>query len=256
MELTCPSCGAKHRTEDHPGAFEIHCVCGYSILVPDEASFSLPVEEAAPAAAHSPGPAVEHSEPAVESVVAPEPEPIAVNAPLEMTPPEQLPEGMVYDPFELAQAEAAQSGAVATEFTPNFEMPAESSDADATATGTAPAESAPAAAPARPATAAAPASGQAIVERVQAASMGRLLGADYRLRCEGLERDALVQITQRCLKLLKQRPWLETEVRGRKIDLESFPDSPVLARVPELLAMEIYLACAELGGSCSLERME
>jgi len=54
VELICPSCGAKHRTEDYPGAFEILCACGYSILVPDVQAFDAPLTpaEEAPGFSH------------------------------------------------------------------------------------------------------------------------------------------------------------------------------------------------------------
>src|SRR4051812_22049811 len=98
MELVCPSCGVKHRTEDHAGAFEILCVCGYSILVPDEEAMALAVPEPSRL---MPIPFEE----AAEGLPPPAAPASAESAPqsLDMTPSEQLPPGMVYDPFELSQ---------------------------------------------------------------------------------------------------------------------------------------------------------
>lgn len=254
MELSCPSCSVKHRTEDHVGAFEILCVCGYSILVPDEAAFAEP----APVTSHaSRVPTTLDAEDSELAIPAPEPE--AAPAAFEMTPPEELPDGMVYDPFEVSEMGAAtETPAIVAPPTENFTPPTETAglgfesivpEASFEAPAATPTK-APAAAPAAPRAAV----GQKIVERVQAASLGRLLGHSYELRCEGLDRERLVEIANRCEALVKARPWLESELRNRGLVLSALADDTKLANVPEVVALEVYLACYELGGTCSLER--
>ncbi|MBS1985580.1 MAG: hypothetical protein JST16_15560 [Bdellovibrionales bacterium] len=245
MELSCPSCGVKHRTEDHRGAFEILCVCGYSILIPDEAALAEPVAEEAPSS-----PISMDAEDAALAVQPPLQQSDAPQA-LEMTPPDQLPSEMVYDPFELNPPPPP------TESIPSPPMDHQSegySGGEATAAGTEMSFDAPPIAEAPPAPEAAPTPSQKLVERVQAASMGRLLGQSFDLKCSELSRDALVEVSKRCLRLMKDRPWLENELRSRGIDLETLADRPTLTDVPEIIALEIYLTCFELGGVCDLQR--
>ena len=255
MELSCPSCGAKHRTEDHPGAFEILCVCGYSLLVPDEKSFA-PVEP-------DPPPRTPTAMDAEDAALAVSPPPAEeVPSPLEMTPPDQLPEGMVYDPFELQQQQVA---APSTDALPQaFELPADAFNPDPAAGASPsgfesiqPSEASPQATEApKTAPAATPPPGQSLVERVQLASMGHLLGHSFDISCEGLNRENLVLLAKRCSELTKRRPWLETELKKRNIELENLPENPSLKGVPEPVALEIYLTCFELGGTCSIRRSE
>lgn len=258
MELSCPSCSVKHRTEDHVGAFEILCVCGYSILVPDEAAFAEPAPPPSHASRVPTTLDAEDSELAI-----PAPESDSTPAAFEMTPPEELPDGMVYDPFEVSEM------GVSTETPVPVASPTDNLAPPPPETGGLGFESivpdvsfeepaAPVAAPKAKPTAPAPerAAGQKIVERVQAASLGRLLGHSYGLRCEGLDRERLVEIAGRCEALVKARPWLESELRNRGLTLSALADDAKLANVPEVVALEVYLACYELGGTCSLERSQ
>lgn len=257
MELSCPSCGTKHRTQDHPGAFEIQCVCGYSILVPDEAALAVPValdegpnfKVATAMDAEDAALAVPPPETPAEDTLMP-----GIPPPIDLTPPENLPSGMVYDPFELP---ATGVEPPAPELPPSEFAPSET-QSSLEAPSSPSFEDAPPVAVEAPATKTAPVAptaGQALVDRVQAASMGRLVGHPYRLKPKNLSRDALVEITRRCVRQVKARPWLETELRNRGVELDHLPDSPELNDVPELIALEIYLACFELGGGCDIERM-
>jgi hypothetical protein len=238
VELICPSCGARHRSEDHPQAFEINCVCGYSILVPDEQAFTT--EE----------PAVD--EPASSAQNVDEdfviPQPSGIKAPLldpasdpailesrgtlDMTPPEDLPSEMVYDPFELPQVPELPAEPM-LESPPNSITKIRSKPDPLIETTTA----------------------QSIVDRVQLASVGQLVGALYKVECQGLDSDALAAVAARAKKLLAARPWLDNELKRHGVSVDSLASSPSLERVPEMLAVEIYLACFELGGRCAFEKM-
>ncbi len=224
MDIRCPSCGNSHRSEDHPGAFEISCSCGYSILVPDEKAFAVDTHTA-------PAPPMNFSDAAVaeasdDKVSMDFGQAAVEEAPsdhrTEMTPPEKLPDDMVYDPFELEGSAHAP--------------PVPLSDEGKTTTSPSAPEN----------------SGQWIINRSQAASMGQFLGKSYKIRLQGLSREKLVEITKRCEALLTGRPWLETELRQRQILLDRIPEGTELDQVPELIAVEIYLACYELGGSCEV----
>jgi hypothetical protein len=270
MELVCPSCATRHRTEEHPNAFEIACVCGYSILVPDEAALARPVDpdgfESVPSAMEE-GDAIPFTPAGMDPRSAPEAS--------SMTPPEELPREMAYDPFELQAPPSAEEAPPAPPM-PTWDPVAAPEDAtfvggvvpsDPTAAPTgawavnenaapapraasAPLGARPSAGPAK----ADRASGQAMVDRVQAASMGQLLGDDFDLAWGELARGVLVAVTERVTRLVAARPWLENELRARGIDLATLPDRRGLAKVPEIVALEIYLACFELGGQCDVRR--
>jgi hypothetical protein len=226
-----------HRSEDHANAFEINCVCGYSILVPDEAAFNVetpPDDSAIPTAMEAED----------EALVVPSPDADAVPdlsdprlGSIEMTAPEDLPAGMIYDPFELPD--------VATPEAPQAQNFDESNGDDAGQ------PIAPVSEPFVDETTPA----QTIVERSQLASMGQFLGCNYRLECRNLSQNAMEEILRRCQKLTEQRPWLDTELRKLGMNLEELINSGRMDAVPELLAVEIYLACFELGGNCSFEKL-
>lgn len=254
MELTCPSCGTKHRTEDYPGAFDIQCVCGYSILVPDVFAFQ---EGPAPGFITRSPTSEEESETPLRldlgnSVALQDKEPL-------FTAPEDLPREMPYDPFEIPQSEPIVEGESVGGFGNLFELPAEPEPTPVAAPKT-PAHSnlpprppsPPPPPPARPRPVAVEAmTAQALVERSQSASLGQLLGPAFDVQAEGLTREHLVNVAKRCQKLLRHRPWLETELRRRHLDLEKIPDTRSLNNLPEILAIEFYLACIEAGGRCS-----
>lgn len=252
MELSCPSCAVKHRTEDHPGAFEILCVCGYSILVPDESAFAPMQPEPTPRT-----PTAMDAEDEVLSVPRPDSDTASLTTSLQMTPPDDLPEGMVYDPFELQQQQSgfetpvdAGFPALPPEDFNSSENPSSLENAGIPSESSSPSLSiAP-----PPPTSETP--GQSLVERVQLASLGHLLGTSFTVTCEGLTRENLVEVSRRCQQLIKRRPWLETELRKRNINIDKLPDGTPLQNVPELVAMELYLTCFELGGSCVVQRTE
>ncbi|MBP7843390.1 MAG: hypothetical protein KA116_01125, partial [Proteobacteria bacterium] len=111
MELRCPSCGNKHMTEDYPEAFEIQCSCGYSLLVPEMASEILSPGLESGAFASLPG-AIEAQDEAAKISIDKELMDPLMNIPKvddSLTPPEELPNEMPYDPFELQQSQANSS---------------------------------------------------------------------------------------------------------------------------------------------------
>lgn len=216
MEVRCPSCGAQHRSEDYPGAFDILCGCGYLILNPDL--------EAAPAESQE----INFEGPPL--VTGSSPIPVAVpsfdeaNLNLDMgggtesftaeslTPPEQLPEGMLYDPTEVPEGTDI--------FKP--EKPAEIS--------------------------------QVFVERVQKASMGQILGPDYDLEISNLEQNSKLKAREKVQKFLQDHKWLREIMERRSFIIENLFQDDKLEQVPEALAVEIYTACLENGGKCTFQR--
>ena len=276
MQLSCPSCGVQHKTEDYPQAFEINCVCGYSILVPDEAAILKSSEEtrfdsAVPTSMEEEDKGISFKLPEdrVESGAV---ENVEAQGVLSMTPPDQLPKGMVYDPFELPQIPLPPSDAASVGENPpsgeglSVDASVETdergplADASSEVTSDSLDENAPLSP--QPVLQQAPQShpppaslAQTIVERSQLASMGQLLGRSYRLECLDLDREALTVIKNRCQKILHERPWLESETRRRGLNFEELADTPSINDVPEILAVEIYLACFEMGGRCRFEPM-
>lgn len=262
MELTCPSCGTKHRTEDYPGAFDIQCVCGYSILVPDVEAFH---EGPSPGFVSRSPLSQEDSETSIKL----DSSSFLMNEPT-YTPSEDLPAEMPYDPFEIPANQVSEPQASPpseTQASPYSEPQVNPTSGDATlfslptspspeprvtpASGT-PAKPSHKKTPPPPPQAATAerTTAQTLVERSQSASLGQLLGAPFDVEAQGLSREALVTVSMRCLKLLKNRPWLETELRRRKINLERIPDAPEFRSLPEIVAVEFYLACIEAGGRC------
>lgn len=260
MEIKCPSCGAPHRTEDHPGAFEINCVCGYAILLPDEREFSVSAHQSADA--NVPIALEQEDAELLVKIDAPE-ENVGniegIDFAVDLTPPEELPKEMPYDPFEVGSLgdvpafdNAPESDAEGMDFSLPTETPSEPAQESLSAATPTPDEKPrsvpPVAAPARRMTA------QNVVDRAQTASMGQFLGSSYDIECQSLERNALVEISRRCEKILSKRPWLQTELRNRKIDLQSLVETSKIENLPEILAVEVYLAAYELGGSCQSEK--
>ncbi len=254
MELICPSCGAKHRTEDYPGAFEILCACGYSILVPDVQAFDAPLTPAEEAPGFSHRAPIADEEADLASAIPLPPtdggdvdplQPIAS----ELTPGEQLPDEMIYDPFELQQASAPAPDASGA--------PVPDATEDETAIpSTAAAPEKKVEKGAEPKTAARDSATKAppLLERTQRASLGQLIGRSFDVRCHTEDRQALVMVADRCRRLVKGRPWLEDELRRRGVELESLADKGGIEDLPEILAVEFFLACTEAGGRCEFQR--
>lgn len=253
MEIKCPSCGTPHRSEDHPGAFEINCVCGYAILLPDEREFSIGVQQKPDASVPI---ALEQEDADLLVKIDAPSEDIAqiegIDFAVDLTPPEELPKEMPYDPFEvgnLGEIPAFDNAPAADVGGMDFSLPTTEATPEAPAAESPTPQAAPTpVAPPRRMTA------QNIVDRAQTASMGQFLGSSYDLECRSLERGSLVEISKRCEKILLKRPWLQTELRNRKIDLQTLVDTSKIENLPEILAVEVYLAAYELGGSCQSEK--
>jgi hypothetical protein len=257
MELTCPSCSSKHRTEDYPGAFEIQCACGYSILVPDEASLFAPppeqVEDLGPLPDFDGAPmAQEHyNDNAKVSLASDDENPLNVElmaaqaqdggqafSSLNLTAPEDLPAGMPYDPFELQNQWKPEAGPVT--IVPEVTQ-----------------VKAPKAAPAAPAPVATPATpkvveAQDIVNRIQMASIGYMHGALFDLDLGELPEAQLRKLSAHCTQVLDARPWLRAFVDKAFEKPETLLRNKQLLAVPELLAVEIYLHCAQNEIRCDL----
>jgi hypothetical protein len=240
MELVCPSCSTVHRTEEHPNAFEIQCVCGYSILVPDESALALAIEPEMNAPASADEVSVISPSLGDHGSLQAEPE-----AQLNLTPTEQLPEGMVYDPFELPDSQPL----IQDEFS-DLEKSSESG-----ATETSPLTSEPLTsltATQRSIVAL----GQPLVDRTQAASLGQLIGSSYSVQVSELDRANMESLIERLKNLAALRPWLQGELNQRHIVWADFLRDSTLNNVPELIAMEIYLGAFELGGHCTVQRIQ
>jgi hypothetical protein len=309
-------------TEDYPEAFEIQCSCGYSLLVPEMASEILSPGLESEAFASLPG-AVEAQDEAAKISIDKELMDPLMNIPKvddSLTPPEELPNEMPYDPFELQQSQAnnsieenpleessAETDAVtkaidlAVAQKPNEEFNSETQNASESLDGpeesifsdmvfaqstrsvnqSVPAEDefqnnsdailqanesqevknestkdsspsieeralgeSPEIAPA-----------QQIIQRAQLASMGQLLGSSYNLKWADLNKDKALELQKRCEQIVVPRPWLAAEIKRRGIDLEKLSHKVELDNVPELLALEIFMAAYELGGSCEFSQI-
>jgi len=235
MELSCPSCSSKHRSEDYPGAFEIQCACGYALLVPDETSLQAPLaaeEDPAPLPDFDGAPmAQEHHN---EMLISPNSDAPAASdeslgfSALNLTAPENLPEGMPYDAFEL-----------------DTQWKSESPEPDP-ATKAAPAPAPKISEEPKPVVA------QDIVNRIQMASIGHMHGALFDLELGEIPSTQLKSLSERCQKVLDERPWLRALVaRGFDAPEELIRQKKIRA-VPELLAVEIYLHCAQNAIACEL----
>ena len=216
MEIRCPSCGAQHRSEDYPGAFDILCGCGYLILNPDiggapEDYRDINFEGPPVAGDHTVIP-VDLNPPPVSD---PDLRPIDSSAKFtveDLTSPEDLPSGMLYDPTEVP-GEITRIQAVPRTDTSEL-----------------------------------------LVERIQKASMGQILGPDYDLEITGLEAEAKKKTKNRVEKFLQDHKWLREILERRSFIVENILEDEKLSRVPEPLAVEIYTATLENGGQCLFKR--
>ncbi|NCN26397.1 hypothetical protein GW915_02385 [bacterium] len=296
MELKCPSCGAKHDTDDFPDAFEMQCACGYSILMPDLSNMDSGEVSQANESGFSAAPVAldiedEKNRVLVESDIdSSAEEEVSMAASEAMTAPEDLPDEMPYDPFELPNTKQVKMeqrfGEVADlpDFDPNlsnessensafdgeqgFQVPSfesnnlEGESVEGDFASETPMEegledseiSTDAKAEERDEKSETPA--QKIVERVQLASMGQLLGFSYDLEWVGVGAEGISEAKNRCLKLLLDRPWLQNEIKERKISFDQMEKAETMKNLPEPLALEIYLACLEFGGRCSFKKVD
>lgn len=220
MEVRCPSCSAQHRSEDYPGAFDILCGCGYLILNPelssDSQSYNQVNFEGAPASSGD-------SKISVQAEASPTEEALPTITPLSdenetftsdlLTPPEQLPAGMLYDPTEIPA-------------TPTEEEAAEEPKAKT----------------------------EELVERIQSASMGQILGPDYDLEFTELDQESRLKARERIQKFLQDHKWLLEIMERRSFITDDIFQSEKIERIPEALAVEIYIACLENGGKCKFQR--
>jgi len=250
MELSCPSCSSKHRTEDYAGAFEIQCSCGYSILLPDENTLHAPAFEdfgalpdfnnASPMAQdhHNDNAFVPLADEAGEGL---DPALMAAQAQegnafssLNLTAPEDLPTDMPYDPFEL-QTQWNADGSLAA--SPEPEAPKK-----------------PAPAPKAPPVVEIPkpVAAQDIVNRIQMASIGYMHGALFDLHLGEIEGDKLKKLSEHCTRVLGDKPWLRAHAPQGFDNPETYLKLKRLSAIPELLAVEIYLHCAQNEIFCEL----
>ena len=232
MSVTCPSCAAIYDQEFDPGVFELNCVCGYSILLPtdDSASRIQTSKKKEPPNFSAAFPTALDAE---DDNLMIRPDGLMdlnpLQKPLEsspggvlgMTPSEELPAGLVYDPFELPQISAAQ-------------LPAPEIDAVVYSVNS---------------------KAQQLVTRSQLASIGNFLGASFYVKIQDVETGDLERIVIRIQKILNDRPWLEAEIKRRNIDVKKLMTQFELHSVPEILALEIYLAAFEFGGQCHFRQM-
>lgn len=219
MEVRCPSCSAQHRSEDYPGAFDILCGCGYLILNPelssDSGSYNQVNFEGAPATSEDSKVLIQVQTAQTEEAM---PALALTDENLDfttdhLTPPEELPSGMLYDPSEVPQA------------TPEEEKIEK-----------------------------APAKSETFVERVQSASIGQILGPDYDLEFNELEHEGRLKARERIQKFLQDHKWLLEIMERRSFVSENIFQDEKIEKVPEALAVEIYIACLENGGTCKFKR--
>jgi hypothetical protein len=216
MEVRCPSCSAQHRSEDYPGAFDILCGCGYLILNPELSSESQSYNqvnfEGAPATSENPKITIEDETAVIQS----DNFSLEENPPFtakNLTPPEELPAGMLYDPAEIPASTVEEI--IETKI---------------------------------------PEKSQALVERIQSASMSQVLGPDYDLEFTDLDQENRLKARERVHKFLQDHKWLLEIMERRSFVMETVFQNEKLEKVPEALAVEIYIACLENGGKCNFQK--
>lgn len=218
MEVNCPSCGSTHRSEDYPGAFDILCGCGYLILNPDLGASSPSQSDYNEINFEGP-PVVDetsendlikvHSEMENFDIEITPLKNVEENFSAEsLTPSENLPEGMLYDPAEVPIQEEEISQKAESTISRIF------------------------------------------VERIQKASIGQILGPDYDMEFSNLDHDGKMRARERLEKFLQDHKWLREEMERRSFVLRELFQNEKALRIPEALAVEMYIACLENGGSC------
>lgn len=233
MEVYCPSCRSLHRSEDYPGAFDILCGCGYLILNPDigesgDPNYNEINFEGPPAVAEtSVKDLIKVYKPEDELDLALQETPHdPIFSAENLTPPEDLPEGMLYDPGEIPHE-------------PNSALPESFDLSQPEAINSTKAEST---------------ISRIFVERVQRASIGQILGPDYDLEFSDLSPDAKMRARERIDKFLQDHKWLREEVERRSFVINDAFQTEKVSSVPEALAVEMYIACLENGGRCLFVR--
>ena len=233
MDFPCPSCGRSHRTEDHKDDFEFECQCGYVIIKPNEAQMNADATMSwgeQPAAADKSISRWNDLEAGLDSAMNNISEATSPGLQFDekfsgasipaldqlMSSPSQLPDAMPYDRFELDQQE-------------HTALAQDVSSAQAEETKQ---------------------TGQKIVSRLQMASVEQYLGPDFDLILEDMDEQKIKTLQQFCLELIRDRPWLEMELEQRSLSLRKIESWSQLKRVPEVLAVEIYIRTYVLGGRC------
>jgi hypothetical protein len=252
MKISCSNCGVAHETDDYPNAFEINCVCGYSILVPVGAPMPpektiTTFDKAFPSAMDAEDDAILIRPEGLLSLDSSGEENAKTQGVLQMTPAEQLPPGMVYDSFELPSSEDLDAD---SEPPPLQEPSDDSFEKMANVTSKGSPEPTP-----KSSLNIQPSEAQKMVQRVQMASMGQFLGPDYRLTLAEVspqQSDSMMTVIGR---MLRERAWLESECKKRGIDFKKEIEQGVVSNVPELIALEIYLTSFKLGVNCKFEIM-
>ncbi len=243
-KIKCPSCQNVHDLNDYPGAFEIPCSCGYSILVPDVDAF-LEKDEGEETRYESRVPTAMDAED--EAVKVPvevpgaqdlsfEVSPTAPDEVMEgvqsMTPPEKLPEEMAYDPFEIAQLETEQEGLSAE---PMEELSVEPDNVQQSVVTVQNSSEA-----------------DVVIQKNMLGQFGQLAGPDYSMMIKGLNREQRIELMHSVEELTRGRPWLDEELRKRKFRMESLVEQENIDAIPEILAVEIFLSVLELGGDAEI----
>ncbi len=229
LKLKCPSCSVEHDLNDYPGAFEIPCSCGYSILVPDVDAFlnqdpgeETRFESRVPTSMEAEDEAIKVEAQAVDvagdlsfEIINPEDAPENSGGAAAMTTPEKLPQEMAYDPFELPAEIQANNE---PDLSPEVPM---------TQAG-------------------------AIIQKSQLASFGQLVGPSYLVLLRDLNREQKLEILHRVESMLRERPWLDDYCRKNKLKLEDIVEKNEVDAVPEILAVELFLIAIELGGDAEV----
>lgn len=271
MLITCPSCGRSHDSAQYRGAFEIACDCGYSILMPDEEA--LAAESSAAPGFQAPPIAMDEEDNSMAIDVdlgthaqgTPEDNLFApFDGAIDMTPESELPAGMVYDPDE-AEALAAskdawsesanQDAAFLDPFTPT-EANDEPPTPQVAVTSPAPEpESVASKTSAQPVS---QSEATELVQKNQSAALGHLVGSLYDLEFKSLTEDLCLKLSARCEEILRGSPWLKQLLQDprTKCAPEDFVTRKTVLRIPEVLALELFLYCYEIGGRCSFSATE
>lgn len=235
MELSCPSCSTKHKTEDYAGAFEIQCACGYSILVPDEslAQSNLLPPESDPVPSFDDAPmAMDTLQDATFEVSDELSDDLSIEqndqafSSLNLSSPEQLPEEMPYDPFEL-QTQWSDSHSEASKKQNPPETPLTPTPNPSLQPQKKPISLA-----------------QDVVNRIQMSSIGHIHGALFDLEFENLSIDLAKDLTIQIKKFLTQHNYLREKLPLTYEKEENVISSNKLPGIPEVLAVEIYLYCS------------
>lgn len=246
MELLCPSCSTKHETSHYPETFEIQCGCGYSLLIPDEGAFQNsntphPLSNIA-TSVEAEDEALRISIPEslnnlkdpnnIDPLTDKETQENSIFTAMDMTPPEDLPEGMLYDPMELPEKNTTESAFAPSEnnqpgsLTTPFNASENTLSTDR----------------------------KTLIEESLLAHAGQFLGENYSLIFSGLNAEAQKIIESECQKFLAQRPWLEEVLQQNSFSFDPFVQNRQINGVPEILAVELYLLCTHLGGLCDFKK--